>query len=231
MTHEIPERENFPFKTPPIGCVLALMGRPQGGSTILDNSPYGNHGTITGATWSKLPSGLPGLDFIAANNAYISCPGAQFDNLDAFSISAWVKCAFIPVTFAGIVGKMDAGGSFPGFNFNWRGELTNPRLQFYTDGGGWSESTTNLSTTQWQQVGITATMGGTTTYYVNGAAAGSNTTHIGITTCTNDLWIGRSYANEYMTGSIRLLHFYIPTILSAPQMAGICNQERHLFGV
>jgi len=33
------------FRPPPIGCVLDLKGRPFDGRTILDNSPYGNHGT------------------------------------------------------------------------------------------------------------------------------------------------------------------------------------------
>ena len=60
------------FDPPELGSVLYLTGLPCGGSKIYDRSPYGNHGTITGATWKRLPSGLWYLDLDALDD-YVDC--------------------------------------------------------------------------------------------------------------------------------------------------------------
>jgi len=60
------------LSTPPIGCVLDLPGLPGGGNKIYDRSPYGNVGTITGAVWKRLPSGLWYLDFDGTDD-YVDC--------------------------------------------------------------------------------------------------------------------------------------------------------------
>ena len=54
---------NSVFAPPALGTNLALTGLPGGSSKIHDRSPYGNHGTIIGATWKMLPSGLWVLSF------------------------------------------------------------------------------------------------------------------------------------------------------------------------
>lgn len=53
MPVQIKERTADP---PQLGCVLYLPGLPGGDSVIYDRSPYGNHGTITGAVWRRLLS-------------------------------------------------------------------------------------------------------------------------------------------------------------------------------
>jgi len=55
--------ERVRFEPPELGTVLALSDKIPIGATILDNSPFGNHGTITGATWNRLPSGLWYLNY------------------------------------------------------------------------------------------------------------------------------------------------------------------------
>jgi hypothetical protein len=55
-------RDKILFEPPELGCVLSL-GLPAGSSKIRDRSPYGHIGTITGATWVKLSSGLWCLSF------------------------------------------------------------------------------------------------------------------------------------------------------------------------
>ena len=64
-------RSNLIFDPPPFDCVLYLSGLPGGGSSIHDRSPWGNHGSITGAVWKKLSNGLwhPGFD---GSDDYIS---------------------------------------------------------------------------------------------------------------------------------------------------------------
>lgn len=77
------------FPPPPSGSVLYLPGYPGQGSTIQDFSGQGNHGTITGATWVGLPSGLwaPSFD---ENDDYLDC--GEFANSQA---EFWVVCWFI----------------------------------------------------------------------------------------------------------------------------------------
>lgn len=60
------------FSPPELGCVLYLPGPSGGGSKIYDRSPYGNHGTITGAIWKRLPSGLWYLDYDGSDD-YTDC--------------------------------------------------------------------------------------------------------------------------------------------------------------
>lgn len=60
------------FSPPELGCVLYLPGPSGGGSKIYDRSPYGNHGTITGATWKRLPGGLWYLDYDGSDD-YTEC--------------------------------------------------------------------------------------------------------------------------------------------------------------
>ena len=57
------DRDRLVFEPPQPGCVLYLPGLPGGGNKLYDRSPYANVGTITGATWKRLPSGLWYLDF------------------------------------------------------------------------------------------------------------------------------------------------------------------------
>jgi len=57
------DKEDLVFNPPEPGCVLYLPGLPGGANKIHDRSPYGHTGTITGATWVRLPSGLWCLSF------------------------------------------------------------------------------------------------------------------------------------------------------------------------
>jgi len=51
---------------PPASCVLWLPGQDDAPSTtIRDRSGFGNHGTITGATWERLPGGAIANKFTA----------------------------------------------------------------------------------------------------------------------------------------------------------------------
>ena len=80
------------LSTPPIGCVLYLPGLPGGGNKIYDRSPYGNNGTITGATWTRLPSGLWVLSYDAASDDLINCGDiTQLDSISALTIIGWFK--------------------------------------------------------------------------------------------------------------------------------------------
>jgi len=74
-------------------CVLDLappLYTPSSRTIIYDRSLYGNHGTIVGATWKRLPSGLPYLDFNGIND-YVSCPTTTDASGNAFTIKTWIN--------------------------------------------------------------------------------------------------------------------------------------------
>lgn len=78
------------FDAPEPSCVLYLPGLPGGSSKLCDRSPYGNHGSITGATWSVLPSGLWYLSFDGGDDI-VSCGGASsFGITDYQTMKLWV---------------------------------------------------------------------------------------------------------------------------------------------
>ncbi len=78
------------FNPPEPGCVLCLTGLPGGGSKLYDRSPYGNLGTITGATWQRLPSGLWYLDFDGSDDG-INCGNPASLQLSTITWELWVK--------------------------------------------------------------------------------------------------------------------------------------------
>ena len=83
------------FEPPQLDCVLHLTGLPNSGSKICDRSPYGNHGTIVGATWVRLPSGLWCLHFDGTdddvNLGDLSI--LDFAGNSSFTIMGWWKVA------------------------------------------------------------------------------------------------------------------------------------------
>ena len=84
------DREDLVFDSAELGCVLHLPGLPGGDSTIHDRSPYGNHGTITGATWKRLPSGLWCLSFDGSDDYVTVGLGASINITGPFTTKAWV---------------------------------------------------------------------------------------------------------------------------------------------
>ena len=85
------------FAPPPAaGCVLYLPGHPGVGSTITDFSyneatgaRYNNHGTVYGATWERLPGGLPCLDFDGGDDRVDCGDSASLSALSAWTFSCW----------------------------------------------------------------------------------------------------------------------------------------------
>jgi hypothetical protein len=75
----------------PSSCVLYLEGQQDAQSAkIRDLSGYGNHGTITGTTWVRLPSGLWVTNHDNVDDV-ISC-GTMGGQINApLTCLAWIK--------------------------------------------------------------------------------------------------------------------------------------------
>lgn len=73
------------------GSVLYMPGLPGYGSTIWDRAPHSNHGTITGATWVRLPSGVYVLSFDGDDYINIDTVVADLATNTAGTLAGWFK--------------------------------------------------------------------------------------------------------------------------------------------
>jgi hypothetical protein len=85
------DRENLIFKPPPMGCVMSLTGLPGGSNKIYDRSPYGNNGTITGATWVRLASGLWCLSFDGSDDGVNCGQAASLNITEQLTYELWLR--------------------------------------------------------------------------------------------------------------------------------------------
>lgn len=69
--NKLVEARKLLFHPPNLGTVLYLTGLPGHGDTIYDRSPYGYHGTITGAVWTRLLTNSWVLDFDGSDDVVI----------------------------------------------------------------------------------------------------------------------------------------------------------------
>lgn len=84
------DRGDFVFKPPELGCVLSLSELPGGSGKVYDRSPYGNIGSITGASWVRLPSGLWCLSFDGSDDWIdFGTPASLFTSDGTFMI--WIN--------------------------------------------------------------------------------------------------------------------------------------------
>ena len=230
---------------PPIGCVLYMPGLPGAGNKIYDRSPYGNHGTITGATWKRLPSGLWCLDFDGTDDngdcgdadVFSFTDGAGTDK--PFTMLVWIK-PDVPWASGDIISKRLSTTTLEYFlTFSSNGTAY---LRLYNSGGTINNLTKTLDDAieegKWVLMG--ATYDGSEVHtglilYKNGLVAdatGAETgTYTGMGNSSAPLTIGaRSGGAPYFDGGIALPRIY-NRALSALEIQNHFNREKHLFGV
>lgn len=226
------DREDLVFSPPELGCVLCLPGLPGGGSKICDRSPYGNHGTITGATWVRLPSGLWCLSFDGTDDYVATGYKASLNPTIAVSIELWVKAGSI----AGYPYFNGRGYFTQGFNFS----LSDSKIYFWiktTDGILTVASVSTLNTDVFYHiVGTYDSAGGSNNMkvYINGALDAQDTltgTIVPFTAYSMGTYMGRAdIAGSYFDGLLALVCLY-NRALTALEVGNHFNREKHLFGV
>lgn len=222
-------QNNLVFNPPMLGGVLFLSGLPSGGSKIYDRSPYGNVGTITGATWKRLPSGLWYLSFDGSDDT-INCGNSpSLEIVGQISIEFWF---YYPTAFT----KNETFFSKP------TGAVQDINLYYYHAGGyfiyvingTWCLrlAKTELTVGAWNHLLFTILDGTTDNHaYVNGVDKATNQNAPTMTSGTSNLYIG-SYIDggEYVTGGLALIRLY-NRVLSNFEALNHVNREKHLFGV
>ncbi len=225
------DREDLVFSPPSPGCVLYLPGLPGAGSKIYDRSPYGNIGTITGATWKRLPSGLWCLSFDGSDDFVDFGRKSSLLITGDLSIELWLNLADYDAYYY-LIGQNEAGGLRGVYDLIT--ESPNGRLYFGRGDGtssGYIRTTGSIGT-GW--VHVVATMIGTTArIYINGSEVPctSNTIDTTIADTGENIRMGRRQDNYApLKGKIALLRLYTRG-LSAFEGLNHFSKEKYLFGV
>ncbi len=221
------DRDGPVFDPPELGCVLHLPGLPGGGSKLHDRSPYGNAGTIVGATWIRLPSGLWCLSFDGSDDKVTILDNPSVDILagESFSVSVWAL---------GLAGNSDGAEIVrkKGTNY-WqlRASVGNPRLVMWDGTYDASPKDTGIDTDDgvWHHiVGVRDATAGIASIFTDGALKESVVDNTGSLSNTDDLKIGGG-ESEFWKGYIGLVKIF-RLALDGKRVADIYQAERHWFG-
>jgi len=223
-----PARANG-LSTPAIGCVLDLPALPGGGSKIYDRSPYGNIGTITGATWVRLPSGLWCLSFDGSDD-HVGIPNsASLDIANAITLMVWVRSSVN--SNCRMLWKQNYGNAGYGL---WSTADVSFDTGHAVGGRDMLASGVNTADDVWHLITGTYDVDAGTNnkkVFIDGVQKNQKTLTEAIGSYASSLYIGAA------SPSVTVLTGYIapPRIhnraLSALEIQNSFNREKHLFGV
>ena len=226
---------------PALGTVLSLTGLPGGSNKIHDRSPYGNVGTIVGATWAKLPGGLWCLSFDGSDD-YVNCGNASSLNpTTAMTLMAWVYLTGGLDTDHRLVMCRDASNQRMGGLYV---HMNNKRLEFYVSKsatgnftvlsattGDWVYNTWNFVAAIYQYVADGTSI---MRLFKDSLEVGSTSSAVGpLATTSSNTEIGRkgfTVDRQWWQGYIALARIFNRS-MTALEIRGYFDQEKHLFGV
>ena len=222
----------------PPGSVLCLLGYPGAGATIRDFSGQGNDATRTGATWTRLPSGLWYLDFDGAGNTSTCGVGTNLavSGLTTFGLGFWL---YPRSDGEGNTARAFSRNIFEVKTVNEVGGAV--KFEFFVshDGVASTNAITNLryAINTWHHVFFNYNENADKkgTIYVNEALVALSTDVAGIGAIVDDSaqetfignWVG---GNRTLDGGIAIVR-QCAEYQTADEIANMRNQERHLFGV
>ncbi len=221
------DRGDFVFKPPELGCVLSLSELPGGSGKVYDRSPYGNIGSIIGATWVRLPSGLWCLDFDGTDD-YVDLGSSASLYHSELSAGIWIYTE----------GVQPNGSASPFF-------ATAQAWMFLGDGTG-NNMTARLSTTpsgalyptptwptlpfnQWNHILFTWKRP-TLNYYLNAVLTATGTRDEPIGTTPATVKLGQQVNNATCFKGKEALPKIYNRALSALEIQNHFDREKHLFG-
>lgn len=208
-------------------CVLWLPGQDDPYSTtIRDRSGNNNNGTIAGATWVRLPSGLWVNSFDGVDDS-ISFPSTglyDFAANSSFSIVAWVNPIDVASRYIVCMGVLGTAINYA-LRFAGDGLIKYANNAVEVNGFNY-EGVLN----KWSLFSLVVTTNTDVDFYLNtvntDAVGNGNSGPV-----AGNLYIGQSGAGSgYMYGKLELTRIY-SRALTATDIAGIYQQERHLLGV
>ncbi len=224
------DRGDFVFRPPELGCVLSLPELPGGSGKVYDRSPYGNIGTITGATWKRLPGGLWCLSFDGSDD-YVNCGNnASFNITDAITLLAWVNLPSAPAGWGRVMSKGYANYTIM---FAPGNLMPMARIGGLSGGSGQEQFNAAITVDTWVLLSLTYDKdGGADNFrtYLNGALDKA-VTHTGQISTGGSLFVGSNDTpSECFNGYIALVRVY-NRALTGLEIQYCFNREKNLFGV
>ena len=229
--------KNLVFAPPALGTVLSLTGLPGGSNKIHDRSPYGNHGTTTGATWKRLASGLWCLSFDGTDDRADCGKGSSFDLGDMLTIKVWIWVDSTGSGYRSVTGNYNS----PATRAQYLLDVNNSRnYRFVSESSGGNFAVTSagiIPNEAWTHLVATRESAtGTVKLYMNGAQDDNTGTSVAnkigaFADCGNTA-LGRagSYDGSYFKGRMALVEV-TKTLWTPLDVINSHNQEKHLFGV
>jgi len=223
------DRDDSIFDPPRSGCVLSLTGLPGGDGKIYDRSPYGNIGTITGATWRPLPSGIWCLSLDGTDD-YINCGNNSNLNPNKITIEGWAYCDDASPSYRGLVMREAWDSSYQLY-------VDGANLRFFVKNasdGTKTMAVTGLVANTWMH--IVATFDGglpadNLKLFKNGELIGTDDLTGNIKSSAGSTVIGKTGIGEsYWVGLLSMVRI-CNRPLSALEIQNHFSQEKHLFGV
>ncbi len=214
---------------PETNLVLYCPGLQGKGSSLLDRSANANHGTITGATWTRLPSGLYVLSFNGSTSkvSFSAGAGTPLDiDTGAVVLESWFNTDTIAAGEAQIIGRGTEGAS------GWRLVRNAATLKLGYSGSGTITSTAILVAGTWVHA-LGVINGASSVLYINGVSAATGT--VNPVAATKDVYMGCVHRETdaealFFDGLIAIPRIYNATKAAAVPLAHY-TRERHLFGV
>ncbi len=217
--------DGIPESTLALYCP-SLQGR---GARWLDRSQYANHGTISGATWTRLPSGLWVLSFNGTTDKVDWGADSSLGLVTggAITLMVWIKPTTLP-TYLKLLGR---GVGSTDYIFS---ALSSGALRVYLDSDAKSTAAGVVSALVWQLAGFTwdGSGDGLIRCYVNGAkvftAAAAITT---IATGSYSLTTSGTEGGFSWYNGLMGIPREIKRLYSDTEMLRAFTRERHLVGV
>ena len=222
----------------PPNSVLYMPGLEGGGTTVWDYSGNGNHGTITGATWVRLSSGVWAKNF--DGNDYINCGTASNLQIATGFLECWFRTDQLVGTHF-IMGApcRNVGWAAPWVGFQMAYSVND--IRWYGAVGGVYQTTitgvAQLASMVWAM--LTITWDGTTAQILkNGAVVKSDAT-LGsgnITYGTSPSFVIGVHSaddlSEYLSDQSQVALEHAGTVVpTEAQVLARFNQTKHLFGI
>lgn len=233
---------------PPADSVLYLPGFPPGGSTIYDKSKQAeagspNNGTITGATWVRLPSGLSGLSF--NGNDSVACGIQSWTG--SISVLCWLKLCGYPwsdTSNVDVLNNRNSAGVTQGFSLRMyhHDVATGMWLRFFVGTGAGAVYTassgykTDWVNNTWYHFAGSNNSADKINIWCNTIRLSNDTDAGGsmAANATHQVTIGKAayFSGWYLLGgSIVALAIVINAPITQATVATHYQQTRHLFGV
>ena len=191
-----------------------------------DISRYKNHGTLVGATWTRLPSGLWVLSFDGNDSVRIPYAANLAIGAGSGTRWCWLKLPAITDSQAWVV-KRDAGGR--DYNFYIAGVV---RLPSSYNGTAAVAANTAIGVSVWACI-LTGISGGNTYFWLNGEPDGIQAQAAGTTTQTLDVFIGQNGIGTvyFPNGTQIALVGGTNTLVTDAFAKEFYSKTKHLFGV